>query len=102
MTLNAQQLNWSVYLIRTKYNALYCGSTNNIERRFSQHCNGKGAKALRGKGPLRLEWSTSGLTKSGALRLEYQIKRLSKPVKERLVKGEAVIAIQEEGECHGY
>ncbi|MFA0698033.1 GIY-YIG nuclease family protein, partial [Vibrio sp. 10N.222.49.C9] len=49
---------WFVYLIRNRHNALYCGVTNDLERRFSQHANGTGAKALKGKGPLTLEWST--------------------------------------------
>ncbi|MDW3059469.1 GIY-YIG nuclease family protein, partial [Vibrio sp. 1978] len=35
---------WSVYLIRNNRNALYCGVTNDIERRFKQHQLGKGAK----------------------------------------------------------
>jgi putative endonuclease len=97
---NLSQQKWSVYLIRTKHNALYCGITSDIARRFSQHCNGKGAKALRGKGPLSLAWSTSGLTKSDALRLEYQIKQLTKAVKEQLVKGEAItFPIRRKSQC---
>ncbi|MCG6258622.1 GIY-YIG nuclease family protein, partial [Vibrio furnissii] len=39
---------WSVYLIRTRLNALYCGISNNVERRFCMHQQGKGAKALKG------------------------------------------------------
>ncbi len=35
---------WSVYLIRNNRNALYCGVTNDVERRFNQHQTGKGAK----------------------------------------------------------
>lgn len=78
---------WSVYLIRTKLNTLYCGCTNDLMRRFKQHSEGKGAKALKGKGPLILEWSCSGFDKSRAMRLEYYIKRQSKTFKEHLILG---------------
>ncbi|GAM64314.1 putative endonuclease [Vibrio ishigakensis] len=81
--------NWSVYLIRTKLNTLYCGCTNDLERRFQQHSEGKGAKALKGKGPLKLEWSISGFNKSNAMKLEYFIKQQTKAFKERLIKGSA-------------
>lgn len=41
---------WFIYLIRTKLNTLYCGITNNIDRRFLAHQQGKGAKYLKGRG----------------------------------------------------
>ncbi|WP_261817767.1 GIY-YIG nuclease family protein [Vibrio gallicus] len=78
---------WSVYLIRTKLNALYCGCTNDVDRRFAQHQSGKGAKALRGKGPLVLEWFESGFDKSTAMKLEYFIKQQPKKFKELLIQG---------------
>ncbi len=79
---------WFVYLIRTKSNALYCGVTNDLDRRFKQHCEGKGAKALRGKGPLQLVWHQVVDSKSTALKTEYAIKQLSKNAKEHLVQTE--------------
>ncbi|OEF25558.1 GIY-YIG nuclease family protein [Vibrio rumoiensis] len=78
---------WYVYLIRTRTNTLYCGITNDLERRFEQHQIGKGAKYLRGKGPLNLEWSQVVADKSAALKEEIRIKKLSKVQKERLVSG---------------
>lgn len=77
---------WHVYLIRTRANTLYCGITNDLERRFAQHQTGKGAKYLRGKGPLELVWSMSVDDKSTALKEEIRIKKLSKLNKESLVK----------------
>ncbi|UGA57183.1 GIY-YIG nuclease family protein [Vibrio sp. VB16] len=76
---------WWVYLIRNNRNALYCGVTNNLERRFKMHQDGKGAKALKGKGPLVLEWSQELNNKVSAMRLEYKIKQLKKIDKEALV-----------------
>ncbi len=48
---------WFVYLIRTADNRLYTGITKDVERRFTQHQSGKGAKALRGKGELSLAFA---------------------------------------------
>lgn len=88
MSLETASPNWWVYLIRTSGNALYCGITTDVERRFTQHQKGQGAKALRGKGPLTLAWQHElGPDKGDALKLEYHIKRLTKAQKERLVSG---------------
>ncbi|MGY6027713.1 GIY-YIG nuclease family protein [Phytobacter sp. AG2a] len=79
---------WFLYLIRTPDNRLYTGITLDVPRRFIQHQNGKGAKALRGKGELSLVFSAPVGDKSLALRAEYRIKQLTKRQKERLVSGE--------------
>ncbi|MGO2497004.1 MAG: GIY-YIG nuclease family protein [Vibrio litoralis] len=76
---------WFVYLIRTRTKTLYCGITNDLERRFEQHQTGKGAKYLRGKGPLSLVWSQQVADKSAALKEEIRIKKLSKATKEKLI-----------------
>ena len=86
---------WSVYLIRNNRNALYCGVTNDVERRFNQHQTGKGAKALKGKGPLVLEWSSDFDSKTLAMRAEYYIKQLTKAKKELLVMSKANIVVDE-------
>ena len=87
---------WVVYLIRNRHNALYCGVTNNLERRFEQHQTGKGAKALKGKGPLRLVWSFDVGSKSEALKTEYAIKQLPKSRKEKLVSLKLIIEWQQD------
>ncbi|MGL4827962.1 MAG: GIY-YIG nuclease family protein [Vibrio sp.] len=84
---------WFVYLVRCANNALYCGITTNVARRFAQHQKGCGAKALRGKGPLELVWTYPVDDKSTALKLECRIKALSKAQKEKLVEGCAHIEL---------
>ncbi|KLV04159.1 endonuclease [Photobacterium aquae] len=80
---------WSVYLIRTKANQLYCGVTTDVERRFHEHqSSAKGAKYLKGKGPLTLAWTLAVGDKRKAMQLEYRIKQLNKQAKEKLVVGE--------------
>lgn len=86
---------WSVYLIRNNRDALYCGVTNDVQRRFKQHQTGKGAKALKGKGPLTLEWSSSFESKSVAMKAEYFIKQLTKAKKEQLVGNAAEVAVDD-------
>ncbi|MBA5763964.1 GIY-YIG nuclease family protein [Vibrio sp. 404] len=81
--------NWSVYLVRMRSNALYCGITTDVARRFDQHVSGNGAKALKGKGPLVLEWhQILNDSRSMASKVEIQLKRQNKSVKEALISGE--------------
>ncbi|MBK4715157.1 MULTISPECIES: GIY-YIG nuclease family protein [Tenebrionibacter/Tenebrionicola group] len=80
---------WSLYIIRTAHNQLYTGITTDVARRLLQHQAGKGAKALRGKGDLRLAFCQPLGDRSLALRLEYRIKQLSRAQKERLIADEA-------------
>lgn len=76
---------WSLYIIRTAHNHLYTGITTDVPRRLHQHQSGKGAKALRGKGELRLVFSRQLGDRSLALRMEYRIKQLTRAQKERLI-----------------
>ncbi|PSW19947.1 hypothetical protein C9I98_10860 [Photobacterium sanctipauli] len=89
--------NWSVYLIRTAANQLYCGVTTDVERRFKEHQGtNKGAKYLKGKGPLLLAWFEQVGCKRTAMQLEYRIKRLPKAQKEKIVAGKfAVLSLLE-------
>lgn len=79
---------WHLYVLRCSDGSLYTGITTDVERRFVQHQNNKGAKRLRGRGPLTLEYSTQVGERGQALRLEYRIKQLSKRNKEALIKGQ--------------
>ncbi|MDO6706716.1 GIY-YIG nuclease family protein [Photobacterium sp. 1_MG-2023] len=84
---------WSVYLIRTRCNRLYCGVTTDVNRRYSEHQTGKkGARFLKGKGPLTLAWSAGVGDKRKAMQLEYKIKQLTKPVKEALAANQVDLA----------
>lgn len=68
---------WHLYMIETATGALYTGITTDVERRFSEHCQGRrGARALRGKGPLRLVYRQAVGSRGDALRLEARIKKL--------------------------
>jgi putative endonuclease len=79
---------WSVYLIRCRDRSLYTGITTDVDRRFAEHQrqDGRGARYLRGRGPLRLVFRHSIGSRGRALEIERRIKRLPKSKKERLVR----------------
>ncbi|MBW3695970.1 GIY-YIG nuclease family protein [Vibrio sp. T187] len=93
MSDKSKNTDWVVYLIRNRHNALYCGITNDLPRRFEQHQSGKGAKALKGKGPLSLVWHHTTESKSAALKMEYSIKQQPKAKKEKLVRSQLSIEL---------
>lgn len=87
---------WFLYMIRDKKGHLYTGITQDVERRFAEHVEGgkKGAKFLRGRGPLKLVFRQKIGTRSEALKAEAAVKKMSKVEKERLIK-EKPLVIQE-------
>ena len=77
---------WSVYLIRCGDDSLYAGVALDVERRLEEHREGKrGAKYLRGRGPLELVMSREVGDKGLALKVELKMKKLSRKAKQRLV-----------------
>lgn len=73
---------WHLYVLLCKDGTLYCGITNDLERRISQHNAGKGARYTRGRGPVSLQRSWPQKNKSAALRAEFSFKKLSRSGKE--------------------
>lgn len=65
---------WFVYVLLCEDNSLYTGSTNNLEKRFLDHKNGKGGKYTRSHKPLKLIYKEEFATKSEALKREIEIK----------------------------
>lgn len=84
---------WHVYLVRCRDGALYTGIATDVSRRLAEHEQGagKGAKYLRGKGPLRLVLNKAVGRRGLALRVEARIKRLPKARKEDLIGQDALI-----------
>lgn len=79
---------WSVYLLRCADGSLYTGIATDVRRRLREHESGgeRGAKYLRGRGPLRVVWQREVGDRSCASRIEQRIKRLPKSRKEALVQ----------------
>ena len=79
---------WYLYIIRLENGHLYTGITTDIDRRFSEHQSGKGAKYLRGKGKMTLVFTDEIGNHSSALKMEARIKKMPKTKKERLINGD--------------
>ncbi len=84
---------WFVYLVRAANGALYCGISDDPQRRFSQHRSGKGARFFHSSPAVALVYSEACAGKGDALRRERAIKRLGKPAKEALVVAAGLIAV---------
>ncbi|AZT84695.1 GIY-YIG nuclease family protein [Marinobacter sp. NP-4(2019)] len=84
---------WYLYMVRTAKGALYTGITTNVERRFAEHQAGgpKGARSLRGKGPLELVFTAEVRDRSAASRMEWQLKQWPRARKEALVRGDTTL-----------
>ena len=74
------------YLVECADGTLYCGWTNDIDKRMKAHNEGKGAKYTRSRLPVRLVYFETFDTKEEAMSREYYIKRMSRDEKLKLVK----------------
>lgn len=84
---------FSLYILRCADDSLYTGIASDVNRRIAEHeTGGRGAKYLRGKQPLRLEFSSEVGDRATASRLEYRVKQLSRAQKEALIAGRRSIA----------
>ena len=75
---------WFVYLVRAANGALYCGISDDPQRRFAAHQSGRGARFFHTSPATALVYVEACSDKGAALSRERAIKRLGKPAKERL------------------
>lgn len=74
-----------VYILLTENNTLYCGYTDDVEKRFKLHIEGKGAKYTRANKPVKIVYKKEFKTKIEAQKEEYRIKHLPKKAKLELI-----------------
>ncbi len=85
--------NYSVYIVQCADGSLYTGIATDVERRMKEHHGGpRGAKYLKGRGPLQLMYSADAGDRSRASQLEYHIKRMSRTDKKALIDGRIELA----------
>jgi len=77
------------YIVRCSDNSLYCGQTNNLERRIKEHNSNtsKSAKYLRAKKPVALVYFEQVSSLGEAMIRESQVKSWNKVKKEALILG---------------
>ena len=75
-----------VYILECSDKSLYCGYTNNLEKRLLDHNYAKsGAKYTKARRPVKLLYSESFENKSEALKRELEIKKLTRVEKLKLI-----------------
>ena len=74
------------YLVQCVDGTLYCGWTNNMEKRLKAHNDGKGAKYTRSRRPVTLVYCESFDTKQEAMKRDANRKRLNRHEKWELVR----------------
>jgi len=79
---------YSVYIVRCADDTYYTGISRDVTRRIAEHeTSPRGAKYLKGRGPLSLVFSETVGDRSAATRVEYRVKRLQRSGKEALING---------------
>lgn len=79
-------MSYYVYILECLDGSWYTGYTNGLVRRFTLHQSAKGAKYTRARGVSHLVVAFECESKTKAMSLEYQIKKLSRKQKEVLVQ----------------
>jgi len=90
---------YSLYIVRCADDTLYTGIATDLDKRLAEHVAGaRGARYLRGRGPIELVFSVEVGDRGTAQRLEHRVKRLSRRRKEALIAGReplpAVVPLQ--------
>ncbi len=78
-------MNWQVYIIRCSDDSLYTGISNDVQRRWQQHLDQRGAKYFRGRKPVQIVYLEGGHDRSSASRREAAIKKLHRQGKQALI-----------------
>ncbi|MGA2107042.1 MAG: GIY-YIG nuclease family protein [Syntrophorhabdales bacterium] len=77
---------WCVYVLRCRDNSYYIGSTNNLERRLSEHRRGTGSKYVKSRRPFDLARVVPCQTGPEARHVESRLKVLKRKGKEELLQ----------------
>jgi putative endonuclease len=75
-------MSWFLYLLECEDGSLYTGIARDVEKRFSLHKAGKGAKYTRAHPPRCIVGQMAFPDRSSASRAEYAVKQL-RPVEKR-------------------
>ena len=76
-----------IYVLLCKDGSYYIGSTNDIQKRFLDHLNGRGARYTKSHKPEKLIYQEKFFTKSEALKREAELKKWTKTQKSALING---------------
>lgn len=74
-------MKWFCYLLRCADDTLYCGITNDLDKRIAAHNAGTASKYTRARVPVELVYAESCADRSAASKREMEIKGLTKTKK---------------------
>lgn len=74
------------YILQCRDSSLYCGWTNDLEKRLAAHNAGTASKYTRSRRPVELIYFEEFGTKQEAMSREYQIKHLTRQEKLALIR----------------
>jgi len=77
---------WSLYILECSDGSLYTGVTNDIDRRFLAHQEGKASRYTRTRRPVALVYREECGSRSQALSRECAVKSLSRRQKDELIR----------------
>lgn len=80
-----------MYVLLTESNTLYCGYTDDVEKRFEKHLLGEGAKYTKSHKPIKIVFKKQYETKSEAMKAECKFKSLTKDKKIAVVEGYLIL-----------
>lgn len=84
---------FSLYIVRCADGTLYTGIATDVSKRLAEHeASPRGAKYLRGRGPLQVVFSEVVGDRASASQLEFRVKRLSRTQKLALVEGRSALS----------
>lgn len=81
-------MHWFCYLLRCADDTLYCGITNDLEKRLATHNAGTASKYTRVRLPVELAYAERCADRSAASKREMEIKNLSREKKLKLIQSE--------------
>lgn len=73
------------YILKCADGSLYCGWTNNLEKRLAAHNKGTASKYTRTRRPVELVYYEEFETKQEAMSREYHIKKLKRQEKLNII-----------------
>jgi putative endonuclease len=81
-------MSWVCYLLYCADETLYCGITNDLDKRIAAHNAGTAAKYTRARGPVRLTYTEDCVDRSAASKREMAIKKLTREAKLALIQSQ--------------
>ncbi len=78
-----------VYILLCENNTYYIGVTNDVERRFEEHCEAKNPNSFTARNrPVKVVYTQKFDDFNAAIDLETRLKKWSRKKKEALISGE--------------